>query len=251
MELLNRNSQTGFSETQGAHGRTGLADFLCLLCFPPRRFSSQGRRPQNGSASTGKLNHFSVCCGNRSNGIAGWHELRLQFSAHHLCAFVSLVREFRRIPWRKPNAEALFTVSLCLLALTLSGFAQTKKPAMKKSTAGPAPDKAYLQKIWDGWSTLDPANVAKYYATGPHTFFDIAPLKYNSWDEYEKGAKAYSPATRAQSSPSTTMLTIHPHGELGLGHGHGEGRDDHAKLEKSRWEISAGRWFLKTKTASG
>src|SRR5579863_195942 len=45
----------------------GPADFLCLLCFPPRRFSSQGRRPQNGSASTVKLHYFSVCCGNRSN----------------------------------------------------------------------------------------------------------------------------------------------------------------------------------------
>src|SRR5579859_6169645 len=29
----------------------GIPDFLCLLCFPPRSFSSQSRRPQNGSAS--------------------------------------------------------------------------------------------------------------------------------------------------------------------------------------------------------
>jgi hypothetical protein len=43
-----------------------LLNFLCLLCFPPRRFSSQGRRPQNGSASTAKLNYSSVRCGNRS-----------------------------------------------------------------------------------------------------------------------------------------------------------------------------------------
>ena len=80
-------------------------------------------------------------------------------------------------------------VSLCLLALTVYGLAQTKKPAMKKSPAGPAPDKALMQKIWDGWSTLDPATVEKYYARGPHTFFDIAPLKYGSWEEYEKTSK--------------------------------------------------------------
>ena len=43
-----------------AHGRNlACAEFFCLLCFPPRRFSSQGRRPQNGSASTGKLNYFT------------------------------------------------------------------------------------------------------------------------------------------------------------------------------------------------
>jgi len=79
--------------------------------------------------------------------------------------------------------KRFLTVLFCLLALTLASSAQTKKSPMKKS-AGPAPDKAYLQKVWDGWSTLDPANVAKFYATGPHVFFDIAPLKYNSWDEY-------------------------------------------------------------------
>jgi ketosteroid isomerase-like protein len=84
--------------------------------------------------------------------------------------------------------KRLFTAYVCLLVLTLTALAQTKSP-MKKS-AGPAPDKAFMQKVWDGWATLDPANVAQYYATGPHTFFDIAPLKYNSWDEYQSGAKA-------------------------------------------------------------
>jgi len=40
-----------------------------LAVFPPRRFSSQGRRPQNGSASTVKLDYFIVRCGNRSNDL--------------------------------------------------------------------------------------------------------------------------------------------------------------------------------------
>src|SRR5215471_8992952 len=85
--------------------------------------------------------------------------------------------------------KRLSTVLLFLLALALCASAQTKKSAMKKSTAGPAPDKAYLQKIWDGWATLDPANTAKFYARGKHVFFDIAPLKYDSWEEYENGVK--------------------------------------------------------------
>ncbi len=61
--------------------------------------------------------------------------------------------------------------------------------AAKSKDAGAGIDKAYLQKIWDGWSTLDPANVAPYYATGPHTFFDIAPLKYSSWEAYQANVK--------------------------------------------------------------
>ncbi|HYM76691.1 MAG TPA: nuclear transport factor 2 family protein [Candidatus Dormibacteraeota bacterium] len=110
--------------------------------------------------------------------------------------------------------KRFLTVSLCLLVLTLSGFAQTKKSAVKKPAAGPAPDKTYLQKIWDGWSTLDPANVAKFYASGPHTFFDIAPLKYNSWEEYEKGAKGLTATYKSAKFTVNDDVAIHPHGDL-------------------------------------
>ena len=110
--------------------------------------------------------------------------------------------------------KRFLTVSLCLLTLTLSGFAQTKKTTMKKAAAGPVPDKAYLQKVWDGWSTLDPANTAKFYATGPHTFFDIAPLKYGSFDEYSTGVKAVVAGYKSAKFTLNDDLAIHPHGDL-------------------------------------
>jgi ketosteroid isomerase-like protein len=106
------------------------------------------------------------------------------------------------------------TVSLCLLAFTLSGFAQTKRPPRTKAEINASPDKAYLQKIWDGWSTLDPANTAQYYATGPHVFFDIAPLKYGSWDEYAKGSQALITAYKSAKFTLNDDLAIHPHGDL-------------------------------------
>ena len=109
--------------------------------------------------------------------------------------------------------KRLLTVSLCLLVLTLPASAQTKKTSMK-APAGPAPDKALMQKIWDGWSTLDPANVAKYYATGPHVFFDIAPVKYNSWDEYEKGIKVVLAGYKSGKCAVNDDAEIHPHGDL-------------------------------------
>ena len=109
--------------------------------------------------------------------------------------------------------KRFLTVSLCLLALTLSGLAQTKKSPMKKA-AGPVPDKAYLQKIWDGWSTLDPANVAKFYATGPHVYFDIAPLKYGSFDEYSKGVVAVVGGYKSAKFTVNDDVAIHPHGDL-------------------------------------
>lgn len=114
--------------------------------------------------------------------------------------------------------KRLLTVSFCLLALTLSGSTQTsttaKKAAMKKTAAGPAPDRVYIQKIWDGWSTLDPANVAQYYAAGPHTFFDIAPLKYNSWDEYSSGVKGVVAGYKSAKFAVNDDLAIHPHADL-------------------------------------
>jgi ketosteroid isomerase-like protein len=109
----------------------------------------------------------------------------------------------------------LRTALFFLLALTLSLSAQTKKSAMNKSTTGPAPDKAYLQKIWDGWATLDPANTAKFYATSaPHTFFDIAPLKYNSWDEYQNGVKGVLAGYKSAKFTVNDDAAIHAHGDL-------------------------------------
>ncbi len=107
--------------------------------------------------------------------------------------------------------KRVLTILFCLTALTLS--AQTKKSAMKKAS-GPVPDKAYLQKIWDGWATLDPANVAKYYATGPHVFFDIAPLKYNSWEEYATGVKKELAGYKSAKFTVNDDAEIHAHGDL-------------------------------------
>jgi ketosteroid isomerase-like protein len=47
-----------------------------------------------------------------------------------------------------------------------------------------------MQQIWDAWGTLNPANAARFYSKGAErTFFDVAPLKYTGWSEYEAGVK--------------------------------------------------------------
>ena len=79
----------------------------------------------------------------------------------------------------------LLMVLVPFALLAFYSLAASNKPQADSKTAA-APDRAYLEKIWEGWSTLDPANVAQFYASGPHTFFDIAPLKYSSWDEYRE-----------------------------------------------------------------
>jgi len=109
--------------------------------------------------------------------------------------------------------KRFIAVCFCMIALTVGSLGQSKKSPMKQA-AGPPPDRAYLQKLWDGWSTLDPANVAKFYATGPHVFFDIAPLKYNSWEEYANGAKGLTAHFKSAKFTINDDLALHPHGDL-------------------------------------
>jgi ketosteroid isomerase-like protein len=84
------------------------------------------------------------------------------------------------------RVKGTIPVLIAVCILTLTSFAQ-KKAHKSTTAAGAGVTKEYLQKIWTGWAALDPANQAQYYAKGPHVFFDIAPLKYNSWDEYQAG----------------------------------------------------------------
>ena len=88
---------------------------------------------------------------------------------------------------------AIWVLCLLLFGFTGNAVSQTagsgdeskKQEKAGKPAASAAIDKAYLQKIWDGWATLDAAGQKKYYAQGPHVFFDDEPLKFSSWDEYQ------------------------------------------------------------------
>ena len=122
---------------------------------------------------------------------------------------------------------------LCVLALTLSGFAAHKS---KKTTPPPtAPDKAYLQKILDGWSAMNAANMAQYYDQGNYNFFDIAPLKYSNWAEYQKGVTELLKAYKNFKLTLNDDAQIHTDGNLTWTTSHGQGRRAHF-----RWEARNG-----------
>jgi ketosteroid isomerase-like protein len=96
-----------------------------------------------------------------------------------------------------------------VVGLAVAGFAQK---GTDKKAAG-AVDKAYLQKIWDGWATLDPAGQKQYYAQGPHVFFDIAPLKYASWDEYQAGVTKVLASYKSAKCSVNDDAQIHKSGD--------------------------------------
>jgi ketosteroid isomerase-like protein len=109
-----------------------------------------------------------------------------------------------------------------------------------------------MQKIWDGWATLDTANVAKFYASGPHTFFDIAPLKYDSWDAYEKGVQDVVSGYKSAKFTVNDDAAIHPHGDLvwGTATVKEEMTTKAGKVEMGNfrwtvvWENQGGKWLI-------
>jgi len=95
---------------------------------------------------------------------------------------------------------------LCVLCLGVATFSADNK--------GSVPDKALMQKIWSAWASLNPANAAQYYAKGDHVFFDIAPLKYNSWDEYQKGGASLEANYKAATFTVNDDAQIHDAGKI-------------------------------------
>jgi ketosteroid isomerase-like protein len=143
--------------------------------------------------------------------------------------------------------KSTFVVSVVLVALASQAIA---KSAAKGSKTG-VPDQAYLQKIWDGWSTLNPDNVAQFYAPGPHTFFDIAPLKYNSWQEYEAGVRKVLADYSSGKCTVNDDADLHPAGKFVWGSAtvdceltHKDGKVD---KDVMRWTVvfekQGGKWL--------
>ena len=139
-------------------------------------------------------------------------------------------------------------IIIALLAPITPGAAGKSSDKMAAST----PDKAYLQKIWNGWSTLNPDNVAQFYASGPHTFFDIAPLKYKSWQEYESGVRTELADFKHANFSVNDDAELHPAGNQVWGTAtvkyeltHQNGKVDMGNL---RWTVvferEGGKWLI-------
>ncbi len=116
-------------------------------------------------------------------------------------------------------SRSMFAVpAIILVAFALNTAAQNSPAPSPKGAApkaaGPV-DKAYLQSIWDGWASNDVEKQGQFYVQGPgQLFFDVAPLKYTSWDDYKAGV-----APSLKDSPKVTFtlnedIQIHPEGKI-------------------------------------
>jgi ketosteroid isomerase-like protein len=84
-------------------------------------------------------------------------------------------------------------------------------PAAKRAKL----DRVYLQKVLDAFGTLEPKNAAKYYGKGKeHVFFDVTPMKYNGWAEYEKGTTEFFKSLKSAKFTMNDDLQIHHEGGI-------------------------------------
>ena len=113
--------------------------------------------------------------------------------------------------------------------------------------------KTLIERYFAAWSSLNPDNAAPLYAKNPDlVFYDIAPLKYTGWAEYDKGVRnvlggfeslKLTPnsdlkVTR-RGSVAWTTVTFHLSAKQKSG-GQMEGDGRHTAI----WERRSGKWQI-------
>ncbi len=113
----------------------------------------------------------------------------------------------KRIETYKSALRMAIVALVMAMGLTVFVHLTSGKPA-------PAVDRAYLQSVWDGWGTLDAAHQTRFYAQGPHVYFDEAPLKYDSWGAYERGSAEILKTIKSAKFTINNDLKIHSAGNI-------------------------------------
>jgi len=109
---------------------------------------------------------------------------------------------------------AVLAMAVCIsvAGITPAGWGQ-KATAKQLSGGTGAVDRALLQKVWNGWASLDAAGQKQFYAQGPHVFFDVEPLKYDSWDEYQSAVSKELAEYKAAKFTLNDDAQIHKSGD--------------------------------------
>jgi ketosteroid isomerase-like protein len=89
-----------------------------------------------------------------------------------------------------PNQEGRMRLGLTLFSFVLPviGGALIMAPPSRVASHAAPPDRAQLEQVLAAWASKDLTQPARFYAHDPNlVFYDIAPLKYTGWADYEKG----------------------------------------------------------------
>jgi ketosteroid isomerase-like protein len=102
-----------------------------------------------------------------------------------------------------------FLAAATLICLTvLSAFGQ-------KVSGDSAEFKALTDRYYTAWSSLNPDNAAPMYAKDADlVFYDIAPLKYTGWSEYDKGVRNVFSGFESLKLTPNNDLKVSRHGNI-------------------------------------
>jgi len=140
----------------------------------------------------------------------------------------------------------ILTAALLTCLTTTVAFGQ-------KAKSNDVEFKALIDRYYSAWSSLDPNKAAPLYAKDADlVFYDIAPLKYTGWTEYDQGVrKIFSGFETLKVTPNSdlkvtrrgniawTTVTFHISAKLKSGSPmEAEGR--HTVI----WERRYGKWLI-------
>jgi ketosteroid isomerase-like protein len=104
-------------------------------------------------------------------------------------------------------------LAFCVVS-AVSAFSQSNSSAQP----GDRPSKELMVAYCDAWSTGGPDKAAAFYDKSPdNVFFDIAPLKYKGWAEYEPGVKQMLSTFETAKLTLGDDVAIHPAGNWAWG----------------------------------
>ncbi len=137
--------------------------------------------------------------------------------------------------------RSLMTLLATLLLATLA-VAQNPPKRRGPAAATPGPDRQLMQSIWEAWSTLNPEAASKFYDKGAtHVFFDITPLKYTGWADYQRGVRDVLAQFQSFKATVNPDAQIHRHGDLAWGaatwHGDIVNKDGSKSSMDGRWTV--------------
>jgi ketosteroid isomerase-like protein len=110
-----------------------------------------------------------------------------------------------------------------------------------------------IARYWKAWSTMNPDNVAPMYSKDADAvYYDVAPMKYNGWDEYKQGfLKAFGGAASATITPNDDLKVTRRgdiawtgetfHGAVAQKDG---GHFELAGRHTAIWEKRGGHWII-------
>lgn len=141
---------------------------------------------------------------------------------------------------------------LCAVSLFLiSSFGQSLKTS--KSSGTQQEFEALVDEYYSSWNTGDPDKAAPLYAKDADlVFYDITPLKYTGWTEYDKGVRNVLGSFASATFTRQKDLKVTRHGPIAwttvTWHLSGKKKTGEAVELDGRhtaiWENRGGKWLI-------